>query len=276
MARRIPWFCALAACLILGCRTGTVPPRAVTISVLTAADAVAPGGELELGWRFELAAGWHLYTAGRNDTGLPPGVTLELPAGWEAGPLRWPAGRRLEAPGGILDHVYEDELILLQSLRAPAHAAPGDVAAVTARLSWLACREGCVPGDSTLVFAVPVAARPGSGDHAPRLERARAELPRPAFPDEVAAAWSGDTLTLAVPGAARLEFHPAVDAGPLRDPLADAAADADAIALRFRPRDGRVGPARGILIAAAGDDVRRLTLDIPAAAAAEQPQGEPR
>jgi len=86
--------------------------------------------------------------------------------------------------------------------------------------------------------------------------------------------WEGSTLVVRSPGASHLEFHPAVDAGPLRDPIADAAVDGAVLHLRFQPRDGRVGPARGVLLARAGESVRRLEMNVPAAPAAAQPQGE--
>lgn len=263
--------------LVAGCaREDAPPPADVTVSLLASHAGVAPGATVELGWRFDLAPGWHLYADMRNDTGLPPRVVLDPPPGWEASPLRWPAGHRLVSPGGILDHVYEDRVTLLQTLRAPADAVPGEAVELSARVEWLACREGCVPGDTTLALTLPVTAAAAPTERAAELARLERELPRPPRAGEVASRWDGGTLGLTVDGAERLEFHPAADAGPLRDALADAAADGPSLDLRFRPRDGRVGPARGVLLAFTGEDVRRLTLDIPAAPAAEPTEGEPR
>lgn len=274
---RIAIIVATLSLLLAGCaRRDAPPPADVTASVLASRATVAPGATVEIGWRFDLAPGWHLYADLRNDTGLPPRVALDLPPGWEASALRWPAGRRLVSPGGILDHVYEDRVTLLQTLRAPADAVPGETVELSARVEWLACREGCVPGDTTLVLKLPVAAAAAPSEQAEELAHLERELPRPPRPDEVASSWNGATLRLEVPGAERLEFHPAADAGTLRDALADAAADGPSLDLRFRPRDGRVGPARGILLAFTGDDVRPLSLDFPAAPAAEPTEGEPR
>ena len=56
--------------------------------------AAAPGESVTLIWRFELADDWHLYWTGRNDSGYPPLIELDLPEGWVAGGLQWPAPER--------------------------------------------------------------------------------------------------------------------------------------------------------------------------------------
>jgi len=262
--------------LLAGCARESAPPRDVSVSVVAAESAAVPGGAVTLGWRFDLAPGWHLYTNGRSDTGLPPAVELSLPEGWTADAPLWPAGRRLESAGGILDHVYEDRLLLLQTLHAPLGARPGETVEIGARLEWLACREGCVPGDTLLTLALPVAAAAEPTRHAEELDRARGELPRAARAGELSWTWEGNTLVLRSPGASHLEYHPSADAGHLSDPRHDAVADGAVLNLRFRPRDGRVGPAHGVLLARAGETIRRLELTIPAAPAATQPQGDPR
>ncbi len=241
------------------------PPRDVTASVLVAESAAVPGRSLTLGWRFELADEWHLYADLRNDSGLPPSVELDLPEGWTAGPLRWPGAARHAAPGGILDHVYEGELVLMQSVTVAPDAPFGETVSFDATLRWLACREACVPGDTTLTVTVPVGAHAEPTADSTPLTNVLRRLPRPADSAGVIAAWDGDVLKVSAPDAVGLEFHPAVDCGELSDALSDAASDDPDLALRFRPRDDAVGPARGVLrIALRNGAVRFVTLDVPA------------
>lgn len=272
---------ALAMILIAaaGCSRGPREVRSVrvgpvTVDALTAERAAVPGRLLTLGWRFRLEPGWHLYWHGTNDTGAPPSVTLDLPAGWEPGPLRWPAPTRLVAPGDILDHVYADSVVLLQTVRVADDAPMGGTAAFRAHLDWLACRDACVPGSADLSLVLPVARHTSPSHGGDVLTRVFRELPRP-LPDGVAACdWSGATLRVSVAGASRLEFDPLESCGPLSAPIPDAAADADSLRLRFRARDAVVGPARGLLQVWSGEGPPRVyEMNVPAAPAADPEPG---
>ncbi|MBU1675954.1 hypothetical protein KKA85_09260, partial [bacterium] len=147
----------LASILVLflasaGCEQGEPVPsddRPVVVSLLREPADTSVERTLTVAWRFRIADGWHLYWDGLNDSGAPPSIELDLPDGWSAGTLRWPAPQRLVSPGGILDHVYFGELILLQDL----YPAGDDDAGFGARIAWLACREACVVGDTTLTAA---------------------------------------------------------------------------------------------------------------------------
>lgn len=258
---------AFAFCLALGsggsggCRgpsgdQGQGAPAAsgapVTVSVGPAATAAVPGQPLTLVWRFRIARGWHLYGPARNDSGFPPRIDLQLPQGWSAGDLQWPAPERLVLPGEILDHVYHDDLVLLQDVTAPADSR-GDgtrmriPVRIPVRIRWLACREMCVPGDTTLTLSLPVAGRGDPTAAAQEAVAAQARLPVAPPADALAWTWRPEALELVVPGAARLTFIPDQDCGRLLDAIADADVRADRMTLRFRPQAGGLGPARGLL-----------------------------
>lgn len=229
----------------------------VRVSVRPAATAAVPGRPLTLVWRFVLGRGWHLYGPARNDSGYPPAVQLLLPEGWVAGDLQWPAPERLVLPGDILDHVYHDELVLLQDVTAPAGSqgegadgadgAEGGEVQIPARIRWLACRDMCVPGDTTLTLTVPVAAEALPTDAAQDVLAARSRLPATPPGGALDWTWRAETLELVVPGATRLTFIADQDCGRLLDAIADADVRADRMSLRFRPEPGGPGPARGWL-----------------------------
>jgi hypothetical protein len=249
--------------LVLGGCQPTGPPPSVLVSVLPVSPMVAPGDSLTLGWRFDLAGGWHLFWNGRNDTGLPPEVKLTLPDGWKVGPLHFPAAERFVSPGKILDHVYHRQVTLLQRIAAPASATRG-TARVRAEIAWLACRDACVPGDTTL--AVDIEIFPGRSPDPPTVLRTADNrlFPRPPRADELTTSWHGNRLAVTVPGAGGLEFHPAENAGEMVDPIGGATTDGSRLDLRFRIRDGRAGPARGVLrVAVQGEAPYYLSLDIP-------------
>jgi thiol:disulfide interchange protein DsbD len=240
---------------------------------------VAPGGTLTLLWRLLPASDWHLYWSGRNDSGFAPRVKLDLPPGWSAGPLQWPAPARLVSAGDILDHVYRGELVLLQEITAAVDAAPGRNVVLLADWQWLACRDSCVPGRDTLRVSVNVVTIVPAKAPSPALVEACARLPRPLPPDLVSTAWDGATLRLRREGPAagtatgRLTFMPAEDCGDLADLLHDGVGQS--LALRLIPRDGRLGPVRGLLVLeeAVGPD-RAFVIDVPAVPATASPVNE--
>jgi len=274
----VPLSLVLMAC---GCAREAGPgPRArdgaVAVELLTAEKAAVPGRILTLGWRFRIDEGWHLYWHGVSDTGVPPSVALTLPAGWEAGPLRWPAPSRHVSPGDILDHVYVGEVVLLQTVRVAADAPLGGRAEIRARLDWLACSENCAPGSAELVLSLPVERHAGPTPDADAITRIFQGLPQPLPEGLATVALSGAELSVAVPGAGRLEFYPLDSCGPLVAPLSDAAADGGTLRLRLRERDGHVGPVRGILYVRSGDGAARsYEMNVAAAPAAVSPKEGP-
>jgi len=247
----------LAAAALAGASSADVAPpvpRAVTVT----AEVAAGADSLTVLWRFALADGWHLYAPYRNDSGYPPEVRLDLPAGWTAGPLRWPAPERLILAGEILDHVYHDELVLAQTIR-PAAGSAANRAAVTARWRWLACRQPCVPGDTPLTVAVPAAADAGAA-----ARRVLAAVPGPLPSGTASVAREPAAVRVTVTGARALTLVPDVSAPPLVDLIADGAAPGDELVLRLRPGPAAAAPFDALLIIDRDDGSREAgTIRIP-------------
>ena len=97
-----------------------------------------PGGPNTAGLYFKLESGWHVYWQNAGDSGEPPRINWTLPQGITAGPLQFPAPKRLPL-GPLMDFGYEDEVLFPFSFDVPKSAAPGP-AALDAKVSWLVCR----------------------------------------------------------------------------------------------------------------------------------------
>jgi thiol:disulfide interchange protein DsbD len=136
-------------------------------SLVVAQAAVAPGDALQVALRLEHDPHWHTYWINPGDSGLATRLTWTLPAGAEAGPIRWPAPERLPV-GPLVNFGYSGTLLLPQEIRLPPDLATGQrfVADVLAR--WLVCREECIPGEATFRVDLPVEA-------VPRLDAGAAE-----------------------------------------------------------------------------------------------------
>jgi DsbC/DsbD-like thiol-disulfide interchange protein len=243
----------------------------VVVSVEVVPAVAVPGEEVTLIWRFDLAADWHLYWMGRNDSGYPPRIDLKLPAGWVAGGLQWPVPERYVSPGDILDHVYFEKLTLVQKLGAPNEAAVGGDITVEADIQWLACKEMCVPGRTDMTFEIPVRSHAETSDTDPTAS-AVARLPGPLPENKLAAGWAGSVFHISHPEARLLTFMPTDDCGRLVDLLKDG--QGEKLALRFKPKGDTVGPVRGLItIENNSGEVQAYRIDFSAAALTGVPDG---
>lgn len=151
-----------------------------------ASVATAPrGGSFDLGVRFELAEGWHVYFRNPGEAALGTELTF-AGEGATIGPVAWPTPTRLLDPSGtIATFGYEHEVLF------PVRVAVAADAPSTLRTSvvadFLVCRVECIPGRVTLARTIPVADAPipASAEVVSRFESTRAALPTTATPTEV-------------------------------------------------------------------------------------------
>jgi DsbC/DsbD-like thiol-disulfide interchange protein len=149
----IGWFIFLQPAGLAAAPAGT--PHA-KVTLVSEQASVQPGQEFRVGLRFELEKDWHVYWINPGDSGEPPRVEWKLPPQFHAGPLSWPAPRRLEN-GPLVDYGYENEVLLISAIRAPADLEPGGTAKLEANIKWLVCHDICIPERQTATLALPIA-----------------------------------------------------------------------------------------------------------------------
>src|SRR5215472_4843693 len=170
-----------------------------TVELIADKQSIAPGHTLNLGLRFTLEKGWHIYWMNPGDSGEPPRVKWDLPQGITAGAIEWPAPHRLGTTT-IVDYGYEDAVTLIVPLRASANAATGS-ANIGAELKVLVCREMCIPGKAQVSLTLPVETKaPESNAHNMEIfAAARKRLPQPAPPTwKFCVATTKDSFVLSV------------------------------------------------------------------------------
>jgi thiol:disulfide interchange protein/DsbC/DsbD-like thiol-disulfide interchange protein len=145
-------------------------------------DQLYPGGPGEAGLYFKLEPGWHIYWKNAGDSGEPPHIKWTLPDGVSAGPLQFPAPKRLPL-GPLMDFGYENEVLFPFALNVAPTAKPGTVV-LDAKVDWLVCREVCIPGKADLevklhLLAEKPAVASGSTVDSDLLKRFANTLPQP-------------------------------------------------------------------------------------------------
>lgn len=157
------WAVLLAALAGQGC-SATAPAThlaqaepLVRAELLADVDAVAQGDTFTVGVMLHIKKGWHVYWKYPGDSGLATQVDLQPPKAFKVGPVRYPAPMRFTLPGDIITFGYKDAVLLTARVTAPPDLPPGRHVTLAAEISWLACKEKCVPGSAKLELALPTA-----------------------------------------------------------------------------------------------------------------------
>jgi thiol:disulfide interchange protein DsbD len=173
------------------------------VQLVSDADSVQPGRPLLVGLLFVMPKQWHIYWRNPGDSGEPPRVRWKLPAGFEAGDIQWPAPVRLGS-GSVIDYGYQESVLLPVEMQTPRTAlATGGSVTLSAQVSWLVCKDVCVPGQADLTLSLPVRMAPGpvSASHA-LFQEARSRLPKPMPPAwRTAATLEKEFFVLTIQGA---------------------------------------------------------------------------
>lgn len=239
----------------------------VQTQLIAESSTVAPGGTVTIAFVQEIRPGWHTYWLNPGDVGQPTTLSWSLPPGWKAGPLQWPYPKRLPV-GSFMDYGYEGKVWILTHVTAPADAKPGAVT-LKAAVSWLVCKEICIPEEATLTVPLTIGMPPG--DAAKRLvnnnatrssfDEARSLLPLPS-PWTMHYALAGH-LDLFVAARSLATAHPRsaqffpYAAGVVRGPAAQTMGFApNGLVLRMTPTKGfarKGGALEGVLVLTSTD-----------------------
>ena len=164
-------------------------------SVQPSESAEAPAARI--GVLLQIAPGWHTYWQNSGEAAVPTKVTWQLPPDWTAGTLQWPAPTKFLERGAITTYGYRGETLLFANLFTPqVIPEDGRVVTIGAKVSWLVCKEICVPGQQTVQVEVPfstsLSLQP-SMDY-PVFEKYSALAPQPRAALEKIPAFSESTL----------------------------------------------------------------------------------
>lgn len=189
-------------CLVLTglfCVTAGVVGAAHTrAQLLLSAAAAKPGDTITAAIQLKMEAGWHTYWRNAGDSGDATKIKWTLPDGIVAGEIQWPPPEKLTV-AGLNTYIYHDEVLLLVPLQV-ADSFPRSGIEIKAEVSWLECKEVCLPGDAEVSARLEV-----GGETIPSMEAALIETWRKKLPpggttlDAVArwiAAASGDLRRL--------------------------------------------------------------------------------
>lgn len=176
---------------------------AVTAEIVAHRNAATPSSPYEVGILLRHKEGWHTYWENPGDAGEATKVEWMLPRHWKVTPLGWPLPK-VKKTGDLTSFVYEDDVLLPFQIEVPWGTPYGTHVTIRAKVSWVACRDVCVPQERTLKFSVPieVASKPTEADSL--FKRTKAATPETVTTTAISAIQDGNRLSVQLPQSAGL------------------------------------------------------------------------
>ncbi len=125
------------------------PARAeshVTAELVPQSQSVSPGKSFTVAVRLRMTEGWHTYSDPPGDSGLPTQIIWDLPQGFSAGKILWPAPKKI-TESGITNYVYENAVDLKVKI-SPPRTIDRKKIVLKAKVKWLECKDICQPGSA--------------------------------------------------------------------------------------------------------------------------------
>lgn len=111
-------------------------------------DTAKPGDTVWAGVDLKMDPEWHTYWKNSGDAGMPTTIAWQLPSGVTAGDIQWPLPEKLP-PAEVTTYGYNGETMLLVPLTIASNAPSGPMT-LTANLTWLECKDVCIPVKTTV------------------------------------------------------------------------------------------------------------------------------
>ena len=158
-----------------------------TADLFLAADTATPGTTVLAGIQMEMEPGWHTYWKNPGESGQATEIKWTLPPGVTAGEIQWPLPNKLP-PAEVTTYGYEGKIILLVPLTLASNVSAGPVE-ITAKVSWLECKEACVPAKATLQATLQVGQETKPSASVELITAAKKNLPQPQSNLQLQAWW---------------------------------------------------------------------------------------
>lgn len=200
-------FCFVAALIFLpfsAFASESVRTPHVTAEIRAETKTLQAGLENWVGIRLDVIKHWHIYWRNPGDSGLPTRVQWILPKDWEISDVHWPIPEKIELLP-LVNYGYEGDTLLGFKLKVPKGSF--GKREISAKVSWLVCKESCIPEKAELNFTVDVSPGPAvRNPWALNFDRLRSEQPQP---DILQPQFSleGDRFDFAFSGAGKKEVQ---------------------------------------------------------------------
>jgi thiol:disulfide interchange protein DsbD len=145
--------------------------------LVLSADTAKPGDIIWVGVDLKMEPGWHTYWKNPGAAGMATKIEWQLPPGVTAGEIQWPLPEKLP-PIEVTTYGYDNEVILLVPLKLAADLKPGPLD-LKAKVSWLECKEACVPGSGDVEATLNIGNETKPAADAKAIDFLKNKIPQP-------------------------------------------------------------------------------------------------
>jgi len=129
-------------------------PGIKRIQLLTDIPMITPGKAFTVALVIEPLPGYHTYWKGPGIVGVATSFEWDLPDGFTAGEVIWPAPDIVDM-AGITAYGYKSAVMLLTEIQPPGKIE-GTSATLRLKSAWMACARSCNPGVAEFSLSIPV------------------------------------------------------------------------------------------------------------------------
>lgn len=149
----------------------------INVELISEHQSLAPGQTQYLAVHMQPEEHWHTYWRNPGDSGEPPTIEWQTSANIAFGEIQWPLPEPIPV-AHLVNYGYSDNHLLMVPITISDTTDVGSTIQINANLSWLVCKEDCIPGWATLSVTLPVSKRPlVNSTHATLFSEARRRLP---------------------------------------------------------------------------------------------------
>ncbi len=128
----------------------------VVATIVSSHDTFTKGDALRIGIRLDMDPQWHVYYINPGDSGLAPEANWTLPEGMSVGNFEFPTPEIIPIEP-LTNYGYEHSVTLLAPARINEDMKTGKYS-ITAEVSWLMCKDICLPGEAMLTLPIEYSA----------------------------------------------------------------------------------------------------------------------
>jgi len=191
-------FLKLLPVVLLGLAGNSAHAAHTQVQLWLSADTARPGDMIWAGVDLKMDPAWHTYWKNPGEAGMATEIKWQLPPGVTAGEIQWPLPEKLP-PAEVTTYGYSNEVVLLVPLKLAADLKPGSLD-FKAKVSWLECKEACVPGSGDVEATLNIGNKTKISADSPTIDLWKNKTPK-TLTNLVARAWwekpaNGDTRSL--------------------------------------------------------------------------------
>jgi thiol:disulfide interchange protein len=156
-------------------------PAHAQVALIGEKTGVHPGETVTVALRLRMSEGWHTYWVYPGDVGEATVVQWKLPDGAQPSDLRWPFPEIIKT-GPFVNYGYSGEVLFLTDISLPK-TLTGPSLEIGADVSWLACKDVCVPEEGQVRLTLPILGEGVAASSSPdavAIAEARLQVPQQA------------------------------------------------------------------------------------------------